>query len=48
VIDKWLVTKPVPSQFKTMKARFAHVEALVVNHVAQMKANAFVSSKVKK
>ncbi len=31
-----------------MKARFAHVEALVVNHVAQMKANAFVSSKVKK
>jgi hypothetical protein len=31
-----------------MKVRFAHVEALVVNHVAQMKANAFVSSKAKK
>jgi hypothetical protein len=35
-------------QSNTMKARFARVEALVVNHVAQMKANAFVSSKAKK
>jgi hypothetical protein len=47
VIDKWLVTKLVPIQSNTLKARFAQVEALVVNHVAQMKANAFVSSKAK-
>ncbi len=30
-----------------MNVRFAHMEALVVNHVAQMKPNAFVSSKEK-
>ncbi len=31
-----------------MKTRFGHMEALIVNHVAQMDAIAFVSSKTKK
>ncbi len=45
--NKGPITKPTQGQLNTMEARFARLEALVINMVAHVKSNTSGSRKVK-